>query len=197
MKPKFNNRPNDRISYGFYSEHNGIKIRQDYWISRAPAVVGIIFAIGLEGGARVLVIQRSKNMREEPLKFGAPSGYLDWDESGYEGIIREVYEETSLYLPNYKDFLIFDNNEQPFYVQSDPKKDKNQNVSLTYLLVYNFTDHQDFFPKEIENYNDRESAQVKWMTLSEFYNNTLDWAFHHDIRIKTAHEFLIKNNIIK
>lgn len=184
-KPKFNNKPNPHLIY-HYDNGDRVKIHQDYWISRASAVVGIIFAFGVEGGSCVLVIKRSKKMREEPNKYGAPSGYLDWDESGFDGMIREVYEETSMYLPDYDPFLITNNDRQPFYVQSDPKKDKNQNISLTYILAFDFSDSPDFFPKDIENYSDKETAQVQWLSLDDFYNSKYEWAFNHDERIKMA-----------
>lgn len=191
-KPKFNNTPNDHFRMKYSTPQGNVGL--DYWISRAPAVVGIIFALGLEGGVRVLVIKRSKNMREEPLKFGAPSGYLDWDESGFEGITREVFEETSLYLPDYKPFLAYNNKEQPFYVQSDPEKDKNQNISLTYVMVYNFKDSPEFFPEEILKYTDKETAQVEWLNLNDFYNkDNREWAFNHDKRIEMAHEYYNKH----
>ncbi|MDA3779453.1 MAG: NUDIX hydrolase [Bacteroidales bacterium] len=194
-KPKFNNRENPHFIHKVFEGNNKLVVNHNFWLSRAPAVVGIIFATGIEGGAHVLVIRRSKNMREEPLKYGAPSGYLDWDESGFDAMTREVYEETSMYLPDYKDFLIFDNDEQPFYVQSDPEKDKNQNVSLIYLMAYNFIDHQNFFPDFIEKHADRETAEVKWMSLTEFYNQSSNWAFHHDARIISACEYLLKKKV--
>jgi len=170
-KPKFKNRPNPHL---------------DIWISRAPAVVGIIFAFGVEGGSRVLVIKRSDKMPDEPNKYGAPSGYLDWDESGFEAMTREVYEETSLYLPNYDPFLIFNNYEQPFYVHSDPTTDTLQNVSLTYVMVYDFHKEPDFFPADIEKYEDFETAKVEWLKLQDFYNTQYEWAFNHNKRIEMA-----------
>ncbi len=194
-KPKFNNRPNPHLVH-HYNSGTGIKVHQDFWISRAPAIVGIIFAFGNEGGPHVLIIQRSKKMREEPGKFGAPSGYLDWDESGFDGMVREVFEETSMYLPDYDPFLMYNNDRQPFFVQSDPKKDKNQNVSLTYLLAFDFHKEPDFFPIEIEKYTDSETAAVSWLTLRQFYNEKgryREWAFNHDERIVAAHKFLYKN----
>jgi len=191
-KPKFNNVENEHL---IFQLHNGdTNIRRNIWISRAPAVVGIVFAFGLED-TRVLVIRRSKNMLDEPLKLGAPSGYLDWNESGYEGMTREVYEETNMYLPNYEQFLIYDN-KQPFYVQTEPAKDKHQNVSLSYVLAYDFTGHEEFFPKEIEEHTNHEIAAVIWMKLSDFYNNKYEWAFNHDKRIETAFSFLKAQNII-
>jgi len=170
-KPKFKNRQNPHL---------------DIWISRAPAVVGIVLAFGVEGGSRVLVIKRSENMPDEPNKYGAPSGYLDWDESGFEGMTREVYEETSLYLPDFDPFLIFNNYEQPFYVHSDPTTDKMQNVSLTYVMVYDFHKEPDFFPLDIENYTDTETAKVEWLKLQDFYNSKYEWAFNHNKRIEMA-----------
>lgn len=194
-KRKFKNRPNEHLMLGLDTSNH--KIRRDIWISRAPAVVGIIFAFGIEGGSRVLIIKRSKKMREEPNKYGAPSGYLDWDESGFEGMTREVCEETSLYLPYYDPFLIFDNNKQPFFVQDDPKKDKNQNVSLTYLLAFDFISDPESFPLAIEKYTDHETAEVKWLKLTDFFNESREWAFNHDERIIMAHKFFNKNFLRK
>jgi len=188
---KFYNKPNPHVIY-HYESGTGIKVHHDIWISRAPAVVGIIFVFGVEGGSRVLVIKRSEKMPDEPNKYGAPSGYLDWDESGFDGMIREVYEETSMYLPDYDPFLMFNNNRQPFYVHTDPKTDKNQNVSLTYVLAYDFSDHNDFLP-DIEGYVDGETAKVEWLNLQDFYNESREWAFNHDERIKMALKYFNKN----
>src|ERR1035437_10782098 len=172
--PKFHNRANPQI-----------------WISRAPALVGVIFMLHTDG-VHVLIIKRS-NIMDEPNKYAAPSGYLDWNETGYEGITREIYEETSFYLPEYEKFCVFDNNKESFFTQTDYKVDKKQNVSLYYILTYNFTKDVDKFPKFIENYHCNETSEVKLMPMKEFYNNQLDWAFHHDERIKQALEYFNKN----
>lgn len=190
-KPRFNNTPNEHFRMSYQTPHGNVGL--DYWISRAPAVVGIIFAYGVEGGSRVLVIKRSNNMHDEPNKYGAPSGYLDWDETGFEGMTREVFEETSLYLPDYEPFLVFDNKKQPFFVQDDPTKDKNQNVSLTYLLVFDFINDPESFPIEIEKYYDKETAKVEWLKLSDFFNKSREWAFNHDERIVMAHKYINLN----
>ena len=191
--PKFNNIENEHLILQVHNGRNSFK--RNIWVSRAPAVVGLIFAFGVDNDVRVLIIKRSKNMLDEPLKFGAPSGYLDWNESGYEGITREVYEETSMYLPHFEQFLKFNNNEQPFYVQTDPDKDKHQNVSLSYVLAYDFSGHEEFFPSEIKNYTDRETAEVQWLKLSDFYNIKKEWAFNHNRRIESAFNFLKTQNI--
>ena len=191
-KPEFKNKPNQHIKLYYSNDVRGTEVKQEYWISRAAAVCGIIFAFGVEGGSRVLVIKRSKNMPDEPNKFGAPSGYLDWDESGYDGMVRETYEETSMYLPDYDPFILFNNNREPFWVNTNPMA-FNQNISLFYVQVYDFSSNPDFFPIDIQEYTDGETAQVEWLNLQDFYNNKREWAFNHDERIAMALKHFNKN----
>ena len=191
--PKFNNRPNDHVSYWFESEHTGVKVRQDFWVCRACAIVGIVLA-KTPSGMKILITKRSNKMRDEAGKYGVPCGYLDWDENGYEAMTREIYEETSLYLPEYKQFLIENNNEQPFAIHDSPTRNSRQNVSLIYLSVYDFMTRMDLFPNGIEKYIDRETAEVKWMLLAEFYSRYEEeyrWAFQHNETIREAVEFFL------
>ena len=134
-------------------------------------------------------------MRDEPDKMCVPCGYLDWDETMYEGMMREVYEESSLYLPDYKKYLMFNYGEQPFRVKDKPKEDKRQNVSHLYVSVYDFRDNMDKFPADIINFFCKETALVQWMKMVEFYETykNYKWAFGHDETIKSALEFFNKN----
>lgn len=184
LNPKFKNRPNPHIVNKVY-EDNKVVREEEIWISRASAIVGLVLALGHEDGGRILVVKRSHHM-DEPNKMALPSGYLDWDECGFDAITREIWEETSLYLPDYVEYRKL-HNTQPFYVQTEPDKDLRQNVSLSYLMVYDFTDNMDDFPHEIEAYTCYETAKVEWMKISDFYNTykeAYDWAFHHDKRIE-------------
>jgi ADP-ribose pyrophosphatase YjhB (NUDIX family) len=129
-------------------------------------------------------------------KIGLPCGYLDWNETLYEAMIREVYEETSLFMPDYEKYVIFDNNKQPFFVKDDPKADKRQNVSLLFITAYDFINEPDVFPlAEIEAFSCKETAMVKLMNLSEFYGTSMnyEWAFNHDETIKSAMQFFNRN----
>jgi 8-oxo-dGTP diphosphatase len=183
--PKFKNRSNDHVIYSFDSPGTGVKIKQDYWISRSDAVDGIVFAI-LLSGIYVLVTKRSDKMRDEAGKYCVPCGYLDFDETLHEAMTREVYEETSLYLPNYQKYLIFDNNKQPFLIRDDPKLNR-QNVSMIYISVYDFSKDPDKFPYYVENFTCREVLFVKWMPFSDFDKlHSMYWAFNHDEMIKKA-----------
>jgi len=192
---RFNNKPNDHVTYGFNSEQIGIKIKHNFFVSRSCAVVGIVFAITGEGTVNVLIAKRSNKMLDEPNKVGIPCGYLDWNETLYEAMMREVYEETSLYLPDYEKYLLFNNNKQPFLVKDDPKRDKRQNISHLYVNVYDFRDHQDKFPVDVEEFSCKETTWVKWIKYVDFLNTIEDykWAFNHDETIKTALQFFNKN----
>lgn len=185
--PKFNNTPNERIQFRYQSNYGTTAL--DYWISRAVAVVGVVFAVTSKNGMHVLVTKRSMKMRDEAGKYGVPCGYLDWDESGHEGMMREVYEETSLYLPDYQKYLVRNDNNMPFTVHDNPKKDNRQNVSLIYYTMLDFFNDEDAFPLSVEKYTDKETELVKWMPLMDFYNkydNEYEWAFRHNETIKEA-----------
>jgi ADP-ribose pyrophosphatase YjhB (NUDIX family) len=193
---KFKNKPNAHVKY-YYSDERGLKVQQDFFVSRSCAVVGVVLAYTATG-MHVLIEKRSDKMMDEASKVGIPCGYLDWDETLYEAMMREVYEETSLYLPDYEKYVIFDNDKQPFFVKDNPKSDKRQNVSHIYLTVLDFQDSQqaiDAFPVNIENFTCRETAWVKWMKLLDFYNvrEGIAWAFNHDETIESAVKFYNKN----
>lgn len=180
MKRQFNNRANEVVTDTTGKQH---------WISRSPAVVGVIITL-CKDDVYVLIEKRSAIM-DEPNKWALVSGYLDWDESGYEGIVRETYEETGFDIERHKDSLVFDYNKEPFYVQSDPKKDKKQNVSLSYIFVYKFK----HVPTFVEDFENSEISQVKWLNIKDFLANEkdMDFAFNHNERIHMAiQKFLSK-----
>jgi len=173
MKPEFKNRGNEEVE---------LKDGRKVWLSRSNAIVGVILGI-VNDNIYVLTEKRSAIM-DEPNKWALVSGYMDWDENGMEAIIRETYEETSFYIPQWKNRLVFDNDEQPFYVHTDPTTDAKQNVSLTYIFIYDF----ERIPREIEQFKDKEISEVKWMEISEVFQDGKEWAFHHDVRIEMAVE---------
>lgn len=74
---------------------------------------------------QILLIQRGV----EPNKgfWGTPGGYVGWDESAEETVIREVKEETGLDVKKVK--LI--------QVNSDPKRHPKQVINLVYLVEVN------------------------------------------------------------
>jgi 8-oxo-dGTP pyrophosphatase MutT (NUDIX family) len=191
--PKFNNVPNSRIQVKVTNQ-DGVSTNIDYWISRANAVVGVVFAF-TEHGSYVLVTKRSMKMMDEKGKMCVPCGYLDWNETGYESVTREIYEETSLYLPDIHDQLIFNNGGKPFEIKDNPNADKRQNVSMLYVSVYDFKNEPDKFPSHIHAFTCHETESVQWMKLLDFYAycDTYEWAFNHDETIKSALNYFNKN----
>lgn len=187
--PTFKNRPNQHLKY-YYTDGRGLTIKQDFFIGRSTAIVGIVFAVTM-GGIYILITKRSKKMYDEPGKYCMPCGYLDWDETRHEAMIREVYEETSLYLPDYDNYLVYNNNNEPIIIKDNPVSNKRQNVSHIYLTVLDFTEAMLEFPSAIEAFTCKETAWVKWMKYETFLATQQDyeWAFNHDETIKNAIKF--------
>lgn len=168
-KIEFKNRPNDCKSI------NG----EIFWISRSVAVVGIlIFRNKKTRSDYVLLEQRSEKM-EYGLQWCVPCGYLDWDENGWQSLVREVYEETGFYIPDYQEHLFFDNYKQPFYVNTNPLENR-QNVALRYGLCFEFDEND--FPHELENNSNDEIKKLKFVDVNQV--DDYDMAFNHNLIIK-------------
>lgn len=84
--------------------------------SRHMVVNGIV-----EYEGKILLIQRG--IEPGYGKWALPGGYLDWDESIEEGVIREVREETGLNVQVQRFFGFFDSTKRNF-----------QNVAFVYIL---------------------------------------------------------------
>ena len=179
--PKFKSRENDHIVYQFESPSTGVKVKQEFWNSRSTAVVAFIF-VYFNDKLHVLITKRSDTMMDSPGLYCVPSGYLNWDENGHNAMMRELYEETGLYLPDYDDAILFDNDRQPFYVNTNPSEVR-QNVSLLYITVLNIEHDRTIKINEIMN---DETTEVRFMSWDEFEVNNLEWAFNHDRRIRDA-----------
>jgi len=165
---------------------------KEIWESRSSGTTGVIFAKH-DSDIYVLIEKRSKNMPDLPEKWCLPCGYFDWDENGVESIYREVYQETSFYIPDYNDRLIFNNAEkddindiQPFYTKTSPKEIR-QNISHHYIFIFDFSSRD--LPI-VENYKDKEIEIVKWEKIYNillYKKNEYDWGvFAHDKIIEKA-----------
>jgi len=172
LPKKFKNRENELVSISTN--------RPKVYLSRSTALVGLVFAM-TKDNTFVLVTKRSGLMPDSPHKLSLPCGYLDWDETRYDGMMREVYEETSFYMPDFEEYLIYSNDKQPFYTKDDPKE-LHQNISHIYISVYDFRDATDLFMKEVEEFSCKETEWVKWFPIEIFLASHYDfsWAFNHD-----------------
>ena len=75
-------------------------------------------------------MEKRSPIMDQPGKWCVPCGYMDCDESGIEAVIREVFEETSFYIPDLKHRLKSDNKGQPFFINTDPSENR-QNIAIT------------------------------------------------------------------
>jgi 8-oxo-dGTP pyrophosphatase MutT (NUDIX family) len=157
---------------------------KEVWESRSCATGAIIFAVKGDD-AYVLSEKRSENMPDGKGMWVVPSGYINYDENGWDAMRRECYEETSFDINMYKENLIFDNNQDSFYTHTEPSENR-QNIVIWYCLIYDFSDSD--LPLDIENYIDSEVDKVKWIDIKEVLSSKYNWAFEHDIRISTAIE---------
>jgi len=170
MRPIFNNKPN--TSY--------IIDEKEVWISRSVAVVIVVLA-KCKRKIYVLGEKRSMNMMDEPGKWVVPGGYIDYNEDGWDCLRRELYEETSFFIDNYNKQLCFDNDQQPFFIKTEPDENR-QNITINYCLVYKF----DHLPKEIELYHDKEIDELQWILIKDIDLPKYNWAFNHNQIIKMA-----------
>jgi len=177
MKPIFNNRQNRR-----YHINTGISEGFDIWESRSPAINAFIFAIHKDN-IFVLAEKRSEIMPEGPGLWVAPCGYMDWNENGWDALRREVYEETSFYIDEYKKYMIFNNDKEPYYTITDVNENR-QNVVLCYCVIFDFSEID--LPREIENYKYKEIEKIEWIPIERVLTPNYLWGFDHNKRIEEA-----------
>jgi len=172
MKPVFKSRENTRY----------VVDGKEVWESRSNAVGAIIFAI-VKDNIFVLVEKRSNKMPDGPGLWAVPSGYLNYDEDGWDSMRRELYEETGFFVDHYKKYLVFDNDKENFYTHSKPDENR-QNVVLWYCLIYDFS--KIGLPKDVESYTDSEIDAIKWIPVEDVFGPKYKWAFNHEKRIEMA-----------
>ena len=147
------------------------------WFSRSVAVVAIVI-LKENGRYYALASQRGTGTPDKELigKWNLCCGYLDFDESGSEAVVRETYEETGVDLKNENVYLL--------YVNSDPTKDKRQNVTLRYGIFLNGT--KSFYESQFSHeHNEKdEVGKIRFIDLDEL--DKYEWAFDHDKIIRNA-----------
>lgn len=179
MEIKFGNRLNKEH---FVKDSDGDR---HIWESRSVAIVGVVFA-KFKGDIYVLMEKRSQKM-DQPGKWCLPCGYIDWDENGWQCLTREIYEETSLWLPKYDQYLVSRNKRKPFFINTEISENR-QNVALIYGMVFDF---KEILPQEVFSYKDPEIDEIIWVKLNDI--NRLSVAFDHDKRICQAERYFSRH----
>lgn len=156
---------------------------KEYWISRAVAVVGII--VGVENGniSSFLISQRGPGCPDFVGSWSCTCGYLDWDETAEEGVVREIYEELGIKI-NTKPIL--------WKVITDPKRDSRQNIILRYLIPVDQKELDEMVSNikfGQEESRGGENSEVSGVKLVSVVNiRDYNWAFNHDDVILEAYD---------
>ena len=159
---EFNNRLNPKVTTTEGKNH---------WHSRSIAVCAMI----VSQDESVLITQRSATMDTHPNKWCLPCGYLDWDESIHQALIREVYEEVGIDISG-QDVLMY-------HINDASKADELQNVTFHFMVA------MDKNAADIVLTPSDEVQATCWLTLDEVDADQFmgkKAAFGHFERIKKA-----------
>lgn len=135
---------------------------KEYWISRSNAVVGIVFKWE-NGQYHILANKRGKGCPDYVGKWNITCGYVDYDETIFDAVSREIFEETGLLVPK-KDWKLW-------VVNSDPS-DEKQTISFRFYTIY----WNGYGNLTSENSEPNEVDEIKWIPFSEVEN--YEWAFN-------------------
>lgn len=183
MKPVFKNRKNTPLTL-----NDGRVI----WHARCCAVVSQVCAYHLKDKRwYILLGQRGIGVPDFQHYWGLPCGYLDWDETLCEAVVREVWEECGVFLPalSSEPGFVFSessliHNEDGYldapWGVSDRVDNPKQNISLHFSVLFAWDG--DYLPQlSIENAEPNEVEALAWVEIHEASSMTL--AFNHHIRI--------------
>lgn len=147
---------------------------KEYWISRASAVVGIVYGLDKDGEPHFLVSKRGPGCPDHVGKWAFTCGYLDWDETKKEAVVRELWEELGL--------LIQPSLPRRFCEIDDPGRDKRQNLVTRYLVRVDLSELQSKLESGVINKNSDqrggesgEVGEIRLVTAKEV--GSLEWAF--------------------
>lgn len=148
---KFNNRENE-----LHRKSNG-KI---FFESRSVAVTIYLYFKDLETDKIYLPIGQRK-IGADRGKYGVISGYLDWDESLKDCVIRESYEEFGLNLRNYDLFQDSKQLQNPIILDN---LNTRQDIVFLYEVILNINNKSEL-PK-LEN-KDNEMCNLDFLEIEE------------------------------
>jgi len=167
--PKFNNRPNEKFK---------TTCGKDMWKTRAVAVVVTLIARIWTNGAKtedgkdvpyVLIGKRGSGVNAEQGKWCLPCGYLDWNESGDQAAVRELWEETGVDVGDTM---------RNWLVVTDPDMDPRQNICLHYGKLISVNSVENLPKPTNENSEPNEVEELRWVKVSDIGN--YDMAFGHE-----------------
>lgn len=132
----------------------------------------------------VLASQRGTGTPDKELigKWNLTCGYLDFDETGMEAAARETFEETGVDISNETTKLLF--------VNTDPNRDKRQNVSLRYGV--RLKGKKEFYEKHFSReHNEKDEAgEIRFIDINDL--DKYEWAFNHNEILRGMLDTILK-----
>lgn len=187
-KPKFNNRKNEQLD---------LPDGRTIWHARSCAVVAEICMYHTQHRLwYVLLGERGSGTPDFQGYWGLPCGYLDWNETLCQAVIREVWEECGLHLPSLSTSEQFVKSNSTLtqsaeltdvpWAVTDHIDNTKQNISLHYAVLFAWNGSE--FPAlSNENADLNEVGGLAWVPIHEATQMIL--AFNHQKRIaKLLHE---------
>lgn len=156
---------------------------KEYWISRSCAVVAVIVAEEPKTGELyVLVGKRGPGCPDYIGRYAFVCGYLNWQETREQALIREVKEEI--------DLDITDCDIMEWKTVDDPEADPRENICTRYIVIVDYDEIKsglenggfDLNSEERGGEKD-ETSDLKLIPVSEV--DSYDWAFNHAEVIKS------------
>lgn len=165
---------------------------QQIYKSRATAVVGMVL-MRYKGELYVILGKRGESCPDEVGKWCMPCGYLDWDETIQDAVIRETWEESGFNINKAMNTyeILSDNMNHPWRInsESEPGASK-QNISHHYAICLDAGESSLPELNTDNNAVDDEVSEVKWAKVSDI--DLYDTAFGHSkiIKVYTNNLFL-------
>jgi 8-oxo-dGTP pyrophosphatase MutT (NUDIX family) len=177
---KFTNRRNTEHKIGDKS----------VWESRSVAVNCVIVVTDPDITTEpfVLISKRGTGAADFQGLWNIPAGYLDYDETTSQSMVREVWEETNIDLysilsmkEDNKNYVVQDYIKKEWGTNSDITNNR-QNVSFRFGIYFVMEDFINKIHLSDKNSEPNEIGDIKWIPLSKV--NDYNFAFNHDTLIK-------------
>lgn len=156
-----------------YTIKEGEHAGKTLWSGRYCAVCGIVWTEADDGDILVLANKRGKGTPDYQGYWNLPCGFLESDETGREGVCREISEECGY---SFKPGMF--NLE---FVQTDPMECNNGNVTIFYSA--RTSNCGSYYAGKRFGGEADEVDRIEWVSIHNLHK--FNWAFNHDRIIKT------------
>ena len=142
------------------------------WFSRSVAAAIFVYCKDKDGDWCVLASERGEEAADYRGFWNCCCGYLSFNETVKEAALRELYEETGVFIA--------DESIVKFIGYEDSPEANRQNVTFRFAAFIEDAVTDDFtFSKK--NNEGKEVGEIKWIKMANV--DDYMWAFNHDKRI--------------